>query len=333
MAGARLVAALLRARPARIRAAHQLVEIGQVFPPTAADFPAGQFFLHRQLGYRGVVAHSWRASMYTYPPVPVRFLDSSDSDFVTPKLLDVASATTTQHSYYYALCDLRDIIANQSRHSVHAVSHPSEEGYADFVSHDDIIPFSPTSTTDFEHFLYDPMFSNNPKQEEGSSTGRKRRSAGQYDHGRLLDHMQAWNADILKHSNVFRATTGSIQVTVIPFLVAQVHLQQAYTQWLYQVLIENQGSQPVQLLKRSWLIKDKEDQTQTVSGPGVVGLTPVLTGAKSSIQYISSTALPTLCGLMGGNYTFAEVDQNGERGRLFECAIPTFILESPPVPS
>jgi ApaG protein len=94
--------------------------------------------------------------------------------------------------------------------------------------------------------------------------------------------------------------------------------------WAYRVKIENQGREPVQLLRRTWQITDARGRTQHVHGAGVVGEQPLLEPGES-FEYTSGTPLDTPSGFMEGAYHMV-VPSSGEN---FDVAIPAFSLDSP----
>jgi ApaG protein len=94
--------------------------------------------------------------------------------------------------------------------------------------------------------------------------------------------------------------------------------------WAYRVRIENQGDEPVRLLRRTWDITDGRGRTQHVHGAGVVGEQPLLEPG-GSFEYTSGTPLDTPSGFMVGAYHMT-VPSSGE---TFDVAIPAFSLDSP----
>ena len=75
------------------------------------------------------------------------------------------------------------------------------------------------------------------------------------------------------YSNVTRA----IRVSVEPlYLDDQSSPSEDHYVWAYQVRIQNEGSETVQLLNRHWRITDAMGRVQEVRGPGVVGEQPTL---------------------------------------------------------
>ena len=77
--------------------------------------------------------------------------------------------------------------------------------------------------------------------------------------------------------HAYIATTRAIRVSVKTFFLPdQSKPAEGKFFWAYQVKIENQGGETVQLLRRTWKITDGRGRTQQVSGEGVVGKQPVL---------------------------------------------------------
>lgn len=123
---------------------------------------------------------------------------------------------------------------------------------------------------------------------------------------------------------MYQTTTRGIAVTVKPvYLEDQSSPADNYYVWAYQVRIENQGPQTVQLRTRHWRITDGRGQIQEVRGPGVVGEQPVLKPGQT-FEYTSGTPLPTPSGIMVGSY-----QMESESGETFDVAIPAFSLDSP----
>jgi ApaG protein len=93
--------------------------------------------------------------------------------------------------------------------------------------------------------------------------------------------------------------------------------------WAYQVTIDNQGNEKVQLKNRYWKIIDSNGSEQEVKGEGVVGEQPVLNPGEK-FEYTSGTPLSTPSGFMGGHY-----EMETKTGKKFEAIIPQFSLDSP----
>jgi ApaG protein len=123
---------------------------------------------------------------------------------------------------------------------------------------------------------------------------------------------------------MYSAVTRAIKVTVKPvYLDEQSSPGDNHYVWAYQVKIENQGEDVVQLRSRHWQITDSLGRMQEVRGAGVVGEQPVLKPGES-FEYTSGTPLHTPSGIMSGTY---QMETPG--GDLFDVDIPPFSLDSP----
>jgi ApaG protein len=123
---------------------------------------------------------------------------------------------------------------------------------------------------------------------------------------------------------MYSATTRDIRVTVRPqYLPDQSDPTKSQYVWAYQVRIENEGGETVQLRNRHWRITDALGRLQEVRGPGVVGEEPVLKPGQA-FEYTSACPLPTPWGSMVGDY-----EMETPVGERFLIQIPAFALESP----
>ncbi len=123
----------------------------------------------------------------------------------------------------------------------------------------------------------------------------------------------------------YSATTRGVVVSVqTAYLVEQSDPDAGTWVWAYQVRIENQGPDRVQLLRRTWRITDARGQMQTVEGPGVVGKQPKLAPGEA-FEYTSGTPLNTASGFMFGVYHMV-ISSTGE---TFDAEVPSFSLDSP----
>ena len=91
----------------------------------------------------------------------------------------------------------------------------------------------------------------------------------------------------------------------------------------YDVRISNEGTEPVQLMSRHWIITDSNGGVQQVRGPGVVGEQPLLQPGQN-FDYTSACPLRTSFGMMHGSYGMAAAD-----GRSFNVEIAPFALGQP----
>ncbi len=123
---------------------------------------------------------------------------------------------------------------------------------------------------------------------------------------------------------MYNAVTRDISVTVNPYFIdEQSDPDEGHYVWAYQVEIENQGGETVQLISRYWNITDGTGNVQEVKGAGVVGEQPVIRPGER-FEYTSGTPLPTPSGIMVGRY-----QMETEHGDTFDIDVPAFSLDSP----
>ena len=91
----------------------------------------------------------------------------------------------------------------------------------------------------------------------------------------------------------------------------------------YEVTIENQSKDSVQLNARHWVISDALNNEEIVSGEGVIGKKPVLKPGES-YTYNSGCLLTSPFGAMQGYYSMV----NFTTTKNFKVTIPTFKLSA-----
>jgi ApaG protein len=92
----------------------------------------------------------------------------------------------------------------------------------------------------------------------------------------------------------------------------------------YQVSIENQSKDSVQLTSRHWEIYDALNQNEIVDGEGVVGKKPVIKPGEI-YTYSSGCLLNSPIGAMKGYFNMI----NFTSTKSFKVIIPTFKLSAP----
>jgi ApaG protein len=121
----------------------------------------------------------------------------------------------------------------------------------------------------------------------------------------------------------YSETTQDILITVTPtYSHEHSHPAQSQYVFVYKVSILNQGSKPVQLLARHWIITDGSGHVEEVQGPGVIGVQPKIKPGQSH-EYESFCPLATPVGNMRGTYLMTD-----ETGHQFKVKIPLFFLRS-----
>lgn len=92
----------------------------------------------------------------------------------------------------------------------------------------------------------------------------------------------------------------------------------------YQITIENQSKDSVQLNSRHWEIYDALNNIEIVDGEGVVGKKPVLKPGEKH-TYTSGCLLSSPIGAMKGHYNMV----NFTSTKSFKVIIPTFKFSAP----
>lgn len=92
----------------------------------------------------------------------------------------------------------------------------------------------------------------------------------------------------------------------------------------YQITIDNQSKDSVQLNSRHWEIYDALNNKEIVDGEGVVGKKPVIKPGKSH-TYSSGCLLSSPIGAMNGFYNMV----NFTTTKSFKVIIPTFRFSAP----
>ena len=118
--------------------------------------------------------------------------------------------------------------------------------------------------------------------------------------------------------------TKDIRVSVkTDFLSGQSDEESNLWVWSYHILIENNGSNIVQLIDRYWKITDETGHIKEVKGSGVIGEQPSIKPGEF-FEYSSGTPLNKPSGFMVGNYRMIK-----ENNESFFIDIPVFSLDIP----
>ncbi|NOR28531.1 MAG: Co2+/Mg2+ efflux protein ApaG [Lutibacter sp.] len=119
--------------------------------------------------------------------------------------------------------------------------------------------------------------------------------------------------------------TNGIKISVISnFEGTSYRNYKLYYAFSYQVTIENQSNETVQLLERHWKIYDSLNTTEIVEGSGVIGKKPILKPSQTH-TYTSNCFLTSPIGSMSGFYNMV----NFATTKTFKVFIPTFQLMVP----
>lgn len=111
-----------------------------------------------------------------------------------------------------------------------------------------------------------------------------------------------------------------VEVVAVPKFLGEHQDQFAFA---YTIHITNQGSVPITLRNRHWIITHGDGSREEVIGEGVIGETPKLEPG-ASYTYTSGALIPTRVGSMKGSYGFVT-----GQGESFRAEIPEFALHAP----
>lgn len=119
----------------------------------------------------------------------------------------------------------------------------------------------------------------------------------------------------------FMAVTERVRVSVRPVYVdGESDVSARKFMFTYFIRIENNGTEPVQVLRRHWFISHDGGRIEEVEGEGVVGKQPIILPG-DAFEYNSFCILETFEGWMEGTYLM-----RWESGEYFRAAIPRFML-------
>lgn len=320
-----------------------LAEVGKFEVPKAqGKYDAGQLFLHKIFGYRGVILFPWVARLYdrnlnSKAPNDIPTID----DIPTPNPNENENSDESKNgntangnninngnnemnyevaTYYQALIDQRDC--------PHIRAHPEAVTFLgrdkdkdkflyavpglDYVNHEDVLPYISTEEHPIQHELFGKFLTADLTKCPPLSASHSLRIWHEKNH--------KW----LELSDVHRETTEDIRVTVIPFFMGtRANQQNLEYWWRYCIRLENLGTEPVQLRERHWRIFSLSGTLETVRGRGVVGQQPILSPVEPAFQYGSHISLQSPSGHMWGTYRMERPD-----GSKFDIRIPPFSLES-----
>lgn len=93
----------------------------------------------------------------------------------------------------------------------------------------------------------------------------------------------------------------------------------------YRIVISNESSEPVQLLRRHWSIIDSSGIKREVEGDGVVGKQPVINPGGNH-TYVSWCPFESEIGMMKGYFTMERLLD----GNIIEVRVPDFTMCASP---
>src|SRR5690606_11003752 len=105
---------------------------------------------------------------------------------------------------------------------------------------------------------------------------------------------------------VSKITKGIKVVVKVRYAGQSLRLNTLLKCFNYEIRVENRNSNTVQLLRRSWMIKDSLNNAVTVEGDGVVGNTPLI-DPEGIFEYISRCSSMVYTGSRQGYFTLADL--------------------------
>ena len=123
---------------------------------------------------------------------------------------------------------------------------------------------------------------------------------------------------------VSKITRGIKIIVKVQYVKQSLHLNNLVNFFNYEISIENQGNDVVQLLRRYWLIKDSFNNDEVVEGDGVIGQKPIV-NPNETFQYTSGSYILGFIGSMQGYFTFV----NFSTSQIFHVRIPLFNMSIP----
>uniref|UniRef100_H2Z2Q1 ApaG domain-containing protein n=1 Tax=Ciona savignyi TaxID=51511 RepID=H2Z2Q1_CIOSA len=302
-------------------------------PKPDVNYAAGQLFLHRVFGYRGVILYPWTAHIYEKSsdtsPLPSKYAEifCRDNYLENEEVSIAKSAPINTKTYYQALVDGRDSphVAVQSEAVTFLTGSQNGDSTQsslytipgiDYVSESDIIPYTSVETVPISHDLF-PKF----LEPENTTNGTVLRTNETFTSWQKKNHM------CLELSKVHIETTENIRVTAIPFFLGAKegrNSQPTEYWWRYCIRVENLGEVAAHLRERHWRIISN-GSVKTVRGRGVIGREPMLNKSQPAFQYSSHVSLQSSSGHMWGIFRLEQED-----GKQFDARIPAFALDGKP---
>ena len=126
-------------------------------------------------------------------------------------------------------------------------------------------------------------------------------------------------------SEVVSSRTLDVVVSVqSAYAAEQSSPEMNHYMFAYRVTITNESNDPVQLLRREWMITDAHGHKRKVKGDGVIGQQPVIMPGQSH-SYVSGCDFKTPIGQMRGYYFMQRMSDDAN----LKVRIPTFTMTSP----
>eukprot|EP00127_Corallochytrium_limacisporum_P004761 Clim_evm115s172 gene=Clim_evmTU115s172 len=271
--------------------AAEFIEVGQLIDQQDKPYDVGTLFVHRTLGYRGIIADT----------ILLESFEGAKLDHVPPR------QRGRKKPIYSALVDRHDI---KKRNEL----DPILAGIG--IPHADILPYTTSQPNPIA----------NGKVAKFFSTVKEVGKPMQFQPTAQLNTYQKDLKNMLAYSRVHTMTTENVKITMMPLFSHSTNAINTVYEWHYIVNMEHLGGPAVTLQNRTWEIRQagRLNNPETFKGRGVVGKFPRLSKESPGFRYSSRVSLPTSYGSMLGTYEFMS-----DTGDVFDIVVPEIFLESP----
>lgn len=268
----------------------KLEEIGKFEAPVSNGlYQAGQLFLHRVFGYRGLIIDPWMSINYD------ERAENGDRNFEPAP-------------FYQAVIDQRDLphirVKMNTEMGKEKINGPIKV-VDDLVQHDDIIPYTSSEVRPIKNELAEDFL-------------KHHRNLGL--HVRLKSDIS-----LLRTYPVYKQSTEQVRVTVSPHFMGSklINKKRSYW-WRIWVRLESLRDEPVKIIQHHWGLLNKSGEFDVIKGPGLHGEDSdvVLSPSQPAFQYCSYITRESSCGQMWGSYKIENTN-----GSIFHALIPEYPLK------
>ncbi|GMS88453.1 hypothetical protein PENTCL1PPCAC_10628, partial [Pristionchus entomophagus] len=306
-----------------------LKEIGVVIPPTDGVYQAGQLFVHRIFGYKGIILCSFKTKVIEKKENPRNEVIKRD---------EVQYQALIHRGDWASMgfpVDLTAYLAESNSYANRGEKVFTTMNGLDCVSHSDIIPFAGSERSPIDHDLFDRIFhsseaaSENQQTEDAGGVPVIRYSIRNEIRPFYSTSTRSW----MTPCHVNRETNDGVEVTVTTFyLGTTLNGGQPKHVWRYVIRLNNVSGAPVVVRERHLKVFSLNSMHQ-LNGHGIIGRQPELTVSRPAFQFSSNVDLAQ----SKGGHMWGSFKMERENGQTFDVSIPAFQLDAPisdpPLPS
>uniref|UniRef100_A0A914UY33 ApaG domain-containing protein n=1 Tax=Plectus sambesii TaxID=2011161 RepID=A0A914UY33_9BILA len=306
--------------------ATKLKELGtfEQSKPTSSVYNSGQLFLHKVFAYRGVVLCSAPCKVYEKPKGGNKSIEQSGDGSLVTSSTSGREVQPNGVPYYQVLIHKGDwdIMRFPSDMTTYILESPEGPQWAalngvDYVSHEDVLPYSSCESEPIEHDLFQKFVQVAPQVSEDGFV----RLTGTELLRTWMNNNRVWLTPVEVH----RKTTEGVRITAMSFYLGTIVKPDRSVMhvWRYNIRIENFNPTMVILRERCWKVFSLTGNMQTYQGVGVVGFCPVLSSQQPAFQYSSHIQLES----PKGGHMWGTFKMERQNGTFFDAEIPSFVLD------